>query len=160
MRIEILAIGRLKDGPNRLLFQNYVERFEVLGRAHALGPLKLQELPESRARSANARKDDEAERLMKCADNSGYLVALDERGKTYSSKDFSDFILRSRDDGLSSMTFVIGGADGHGALLKRHAKISLSLGPMTLPHGLARIVLAEQLYRATTIIARHPYHRQ
>jgi len=159
MRFEIIAIGRLKDGPDRKMFQNYTGRLEAIGRPLALGPVQLLELRESRARTEAARKDDEASRIQEAASNKEFLIALDEGGKTFSSKAFADFVGRTRDEGIRSMVFAIGGPDGHGDKLLRGARMRLSLGFMTLPHGLARIVLAEQLYRAATLIAGHPYHR-
>ena len=159
MRIDIAAVGRLKDGPERELYQTYVARLDALGRSHALGPLKLHEVPESRAKTVSARKDDEAGRLSACVDMGGVVIALDESGQAMSSVYFAKFLQSNRDDGVRVVTFAIGGADGHGAQIKTQARLVLSLGAMTLPHGLARVVLIEQLYRATTIIAGHPYHR-
>lgn len=157
MRLTIAAVGRLKDGPERELFQRYWTRLEALGRKHALGPLALVEIPESRASSAAARADDEAKKLVAAA--SGLVVLLDERGKTPTSAAFAADLCRRRDGGAAAVTFLIGGADGHGAAARSAADATLALGALTLPHGLARVVLAEQLYRAATLIAGHPYHR-
>ncbi len=159
MKFLIAAVGRLKDGGERELYARYSERIAALGRKFAFGPLELIELPESRAARAGDRKDDEAQRLIKAAGAAEFIVCLDETGRTTTSAAFSALLTKRRDDGCSLIAFLIGGADGHGAAVAAMAHHKLSLSPMTLPHGLARVVLAEQLYRAATIAAGHPYHR-
>lgn len=158
MRVTIAAIGRLKEGPERELFQRYVSNANALGRRIKLGPLDLIEFAESRRASADERRDEEARRLLD-AIGDAHLVALDERGRQHDSAAFAGTLRRLRDDGTARVVFAIGGADGHGSALLRIAREKLGLGAMTLPHGLVRVVLAEQLYRAATIIAGHPYHR-
>ena len=157
MRLTIAAVGRLKDGPERELFQRYWGRLEALGRKHALGPLSLVEIAESRASSAEARAAEEAKKLLAAA--TGHLVLLDERGRTPTSAVFAANLRACRDRGAAAVTFLIGGADGHGAAARAAAHATMALGALTLPHGLARVVLAEQLYRAATLMAGHPYHR-
>lgn len=159
MRLAILAVGRLKDGPERALYLTYAKRLDEAGRALALGPLTLHELAEGRAQTAPQRREDEARRLLERAGEASVTVALAENGKTLSSEAFARWLAQKRDDGARSVAFLIGGPDGHGAEVLGHAQLTLSLGAMTLPHGLARIVLSEQLYRAATILAGHPYHR-
>lgn len=159
MRITIAAIGRLKAGPERDLLARYCERIEAIGRSVALTPLRLIELPESRAGSAAARSADEAARLLEKTSDTEFKVTLDERGKSISSATFAELLRARRDQGGAGVAFLVGGADGHDQAARNAASLLLSLGPMTLPHGLARIVLAEQIYRAATIIAGHPYHR-
>jgi len=159
MRLTIAAVGRLKPGPERELFKTYVERLESVGRGHHIGPLGLIEILESKGRAAAARREDEAKRLLEKLGHPPYLIVLDEAGKALSSLDFAKLLRRRRDAGEAELAFVIGGADGIGKPLVDRAKLQLALGPMTLSHGLARVVLAEQLYRAGTIIAGHPYHR-
>lgn len=158
MKVSIAAVGRLKD-LERDLVARYVARFDAAGRSLALGPLKIVELSESRGASAAERKSDEAARLLKALHGCDALVVLDERGRSQASADFAGAIARRRDDGLDHLGFAIGGPDGHGDAVLSGATERLALGAMTLPHGLARILLAEQLYRAATIIAGHPYHR-
>lgn len=158
MRIHVAAIGRLKREAERDLLAKYIERFEAVGRGISLGPLKLTELPESRSATADLRKADEAARLLK-ATGSEPRIALDEHGRAISSAAFADWLRKERDGGAQSLALLIGGPDGHGAAALEGAALHLSLGPMTLPHGLARIVLIEQLYRAATILSGHPYHR-
>lgn len=159
MRIDLVAVGKLKDGPERELYRRYVDRLDALGRSHALGPLRLIEVSESRAAGAAERMADEAVRVMKAVASTRAIIALDERGKALTSVAFAELVRRERDAGSDGIAFVIGGPDGQGVAVLSAARLTLSLGAMTLPHGLARVVLAEQLYRAATIIAGHPYHR-
>ena len=158
MRLIVAAVGRLKDAE-RELCERYSKRFDAAGRSLGLGPLTISELSESRAASADARKADEAARLMKAAGAADVRVVLDEGGKALSSEAFARWIAQRRDGGAKGLAFLIGGPDGHGAAALDGAALKLSLGPMTLPHGLARAVLIEQLYRAATILSGHPYHR-
>jgi 23S rRNA (pseudouridine1915-N3)-methyltransferase len=159
MRVIIAAVGKLKDGGERDLLDRYHKRFDQSGRALGLGPLSIIELPESRLPETDARKADEAARLLKAIGDAGLIIALDEHGSHITSDAFSKLIGRHRDDGIKSLALLIGGPDGHGQTALQTAHIKLSLGAMTLPHGLARVILSEQLYRATTILAGHPYHR-
>jgi 23S rRNA (pseudouridine1915-N3)-methyltransferase len=160
MRLLLAAVGRLKDGPERELFARYWERLGQTGRGVAIGPLRLAELAEGRAQTANQRRSDEAVRLLKAAEDADVRVALDVRGKAMTSEAFARWLAEIRDGGMETIAFLIGGPDGHGDSALKAAAVKLSLGSMTLPHGLVRIVLAEQLYRAATILAGHPYHRQ
>jgi 23S rRNA (pseudouridine1915-N3)-methyltransferase len=154
----IAAVGRLKDAERELV-ERYVERFDAAGRVLKLGPLQIFKLPESRAATAELRKADEAQRLLKAAAGADVTVVLDEGGRALSSGTLARLLAKERDGGARTMAFLIGGPDGHGSKALAAAKLRLSLGALTLPHGLARIVLAEQLYRAATILSGHPYHR-
>ena len=159
MRLTIAAIGRMKDGPDRDLADRYVKRLEQAGKPLRFTPVDLIELPEARGDNVETRKADEASRLIAKLEGIEYVVALDERGSAMRSDTFAGLLAKHRDRGTGSMAFVIGGPDGHGAALVKRADYKLTLSPMTLPHGLARIVLVEQLYRAMTILSGHPYHR-
>jgi 23S rRNA (pseudouridine1915-N3)-methyltransferase len=159
MRLIITAVGRLKDGPDRELQDRYLKRLEAAGRSLHLGPVDLIELPEARAVNVDVRKADEAARLLAKCKDADYLVALDEHGRQMTSPTFAQLVAKQRDGGIGALAFVLGGPDGHGPELLTRADYKLSFGPMTLPHGLARILLTEQLYRATTILSGHPYHR-
>jgi len=159
MRLLIAAVGKLKQGPERSLGTHYLGRAEALGRRLNLSPLTSIELPESRASAADARRNAEALALLAKVPADFQMLCLDPAGKPLSSEDFARLLARLRDGGTGGLAFLIGGPDGLGQAALDAAKMSLSLGPMTLPHGLARIVLAEQLYRAMTILAGHPYHR-
>ena len=159
MRITLLSIGRIKSGPETELVKRYVKRFDGTARALGLAAIKILELPESRDENAAVRKQDEAARLLAKAGADAIVVALDEHGASPSSSGFADMIAKYRDAGARDMTFVIGGPDGHGEPVLAAARETIALGAMTLPHGLARVVLVEQLYRAATILNGHPYHR-
>jgi 23S rRNA (pseudouridine1915-N3)-methyltransferase len=159
MRLVLAAVGKLKDGAERELYARYADRIQASGRGVGLGAIDLREIAEGKSQTREARMTDEAERLLaKCGDV-GIRVAMDEKGKAVTSAQFAELVRGWRDRGESGVAFLVGGPDGHGEPARRAATVSLSLGPMTLPHGLARIVLAEQLYRMTTILAGHPYHR-
>jgi len=158
MRLIVAAVGRLKDAE-RDLCERYQKRFDAAGRALGLGPLSIAELSESRAASAAARKAEEATRLLKAAAQASARVVLDEGGKALASEAFAKWLAQTRDGGCKGLAFLIGGPDGHGPEVAQGAALTLSFGAMTLPHGLARAVLVEQLYRATTILSGHPYHR-
>ena len=159
MRVIVAAVGKLKQGAERDLFTHYVQRLETAGRAVALSPVRLDELSESRAASVDLRKADAAQRRLRAASEADVRIVLYERGQSLTSEDFATWIKARRNAGAKTMAFLIGGPDGHGAEALAAADLKLSLGALTLPHGLARIVLAEQLYRVATIIAGHPYHR-
>ena len=159
MRITIVAVGRIKAGPEIDLAERYTKRFGGTARALGLGAIMIHELPESRDGSASVRKQDEAGRLLAKAGGDAILVALDEHGSNPTSSAFADMVAKYRDDGAAEMVFLIGGPDGHGAPVLSAARETIALGAMTLPHGLARVVLLEQLYRTATILSGHPYHR-
>lgn len=159
MRIILAAVGRLKDGAERELYQRYSDRLDAQGRGVSIGPLKLAELPEAKGQTADLRKGDEAGRLLKASEGAELRVVLHERGRGLTSDAFATWLAQQRDGGTKAMAFLIGGPDGHGEAALQSASMLLSLGPMTLPHGLARVILAEQLYRAVTILSGHPYHR-
>ncbi|WP_349359105.1 23S rRNA (pseudouridine(1915)-N(3))-methyltransferase RlmH [Stappia sp.] len=159
MRIHIGCIGRLKTGPERALFERYAERIAKAGRGVALGPLSVIERPESRAARADDRKAEEARALLDALPAGTVVLALDETGKTRASAAFADDLAALRDTGVQDLAFLIGGADGHGAAVLAAARSTLSLGPMTFPHQVVRALVAEQIYRAITILSGHPYHR-
>ena len=159
MRLTVAAVGRMKTGPERELADRYLDRLAKGGTALGLDYAGLAEHPESRAAGAAERKRDEASRLVASLPDKAVLVALDETGKTPSSEDFAAEIARLRDEGTRDLAFLLGGPDGLDPDLRRQARLVLSLGRMTWPHQIARILLAEQLYRAVTILSGHPYHR-
>lgn len=158
MKITIAAVGRLKAGPERALFDRYVERAERAGRSLGF-TFERREFPESNARQADARKDGEAEALMAGLSTGALVVALDERGRSLDSETFAARLSAWRDAGTRDVAFLIGGADGLAGSALDRADLKLGFGAMTWPHQIARIMLAEQLYRAVTILSGHPYHR-
>jgi 23S rRNA (pseudouridine1915-N3)-methyltransferase len=158
VRLTIAAIGRMKAGPERELVARYLDRAIGGGKPLALTGFDVIELPESRASSSASRKADEA-KALRAALPEGIVVALDERGKSIGSEAFSALIARWRDDGRPAISFIIGGADGLDPAFVASADMTLSFSPLTWPHQMVRIMLAEQLYRTTTILSGHPYHR-
>lgn len=159
MRLGLIAIGRLKAGPEKDLEARYMDRFAKAGPAVGLDYSRTLELPESRAGNGDTRKREEGLAVLKGLPEGSLLVLLDERGKALDSAGFAEFIGQSRDSGKRDMTIVIGGADGLDPSLHARADAVLCLGRMTWPHQLVRILMAEQLYRAVTILSGHPYHR-
>jgi 23S rRNA (pseudouridine1915-N3)-methyltransferase len=159
MRVVIAAVGRLKEGPERALFEKYRVRFEAAGRRLGLAPVLWGESSESRAATVAQRQTEEEAALRKLTRDAESIIALHLGGRAYSSENFARLLARLRDDGTKAAAFAIGGPDGLSAALLAAANHKVSFGAITLPHQLARIVLAEQLYRATTILAGHPYHR-
>ena len=159
MRILIAAVGKLKDDEERSIVARYAKRFDQTGKPLGLGPLSIIEFPESRAAATDARRTDEAGRLLNAARDATLKIALDAGGRQYPSETFAKLLGKHADSGVKTCAFLIGGPDGHGDAVLSSADFKLSLGAMTLPHGLARVVLTEQLYRAATILAGHPYHR-
>lgn len=159
MRLLIAAVGKMKDAEERGICDRYSKRLAVAGKPVGLGPLEITELIESRASSADARKTDEAQRLLKATASATIHLALDEGGKQLTSEAFAALLQSHAAEGAKACAFLIGGPDGHGREVLRTADRVLSLGPMTFPHGFARAVLIEQLYRAATILSGHPYHR-
>ena len=159
MRLLIVAVGRLKQGPERDLCGHYLGRAETAGRKHALAPVTMIEVPESRGPTPAARMAAEAMVMIGKIPTSHKLICLDREGEQLGSADFARSLREFRDSGVAGIAFLVGGAEGLAPEVLARADKRLSLGSMTLPHGLARIVLAEQLYRAATILAGHPYHR-
>jgi 23S rRNA (pseudouridine1915-N3)-methyltransferase len=159
MRLVIAAVGRLKDGPERALVEKYRERFEPLAKRLGLAPVVWHEIAESRATEVAKRREEEGAALLKLVRDAEFIVALDERGKQLTSEAFAKTLGARRDGGAKAAGIIIGGPDGLSQAVRDKAHLQVSFGAMTLPHGLARIVLAEQLYRAATILTGHPYHR-
>ncbi len=160
MKLVILAVGRMKAGPERELFDRYSGRTRKAGKSLHLDGPELVEISESRNRDLNTRKQEEAQQLLDAGGKSARIILLDERGQDLSSSAIAKLIADERDRGTGKLCFAIGGADGHGAALKDTAIATIRFGAMTWPHQIARIMLAEQLYRAATILEGHPYHRE
>ena len=152
-------MGRLKAGPERELVARYGERIGPAGRPVGLGPLDIREIDESRARRPSDRKIDEALRLAALLPEAAVLWVLGEIGTNLSSEDFARDLAKLRDAGTSALAFAIGGADGLDESLLARANRKIAFGAMTLPHQIVRVLLLEQIYRATTILSGHPYHR-
>lgn len=159
MRIEICAVGRLRAGPEKTLLDDYVARAGAAGRGIGITRLGLMEVEEKRRLDGAALRNSEAALLKAALPRGAFVVALDERGRTEPSEAFAKRLARWRDDGVSDLAFVIGGASGLSPAMREEASHLLAFGPMTWPHMLVRVMLAEQIYRAMTILAGHPYHR-
>lgn len=155
MRVHICAVGRMRAGAERDLFDDYQTRFDRTGRALALGPLSVVEVEDKK----NLGMAAEGELLSRAIPTGAMLVCMDERGKVLSSPDFAAGLARWRDGGVQDLAFVIGGADGIDPALRAKADFLISFGAMVWPHMLVRVMLAEQLYRAATILGGGPYHR-
>ncbi len=159
MRAAVIAVGRLKPGPEKTIAGEYLTRAEGLGRSCGISRIAITEFAESPASSSASRMAEEGRLLAAARPPKAFSVVLDERGKAIASEAFADLLRRHLDNGTSDMAFLIGGPDGHAPEIRASAGLLLSLGPMTWPHRLVRIMLFEQLYRALTIITGHPYHR-
>jgi 23S rRNA (pseudouridine1915-N3)-methyltransferase len=159
MQVVLLAVGRLKNGPERELCARYAERFAHSGRGVALD-LVMREIEESGAQRAADRQNSEARLIAAACPADAALIAWDERGTALTSAAFAAELGSRRDAGARSIAMVIGGADGLSPALRDKAARVLSFGRLTLPHQLARVLLLEQLYRAASIMAGHPYHRE
>jgi 23S rRNA (pseudouridine1915-N3)-methyltransferase len=155
MRLHLCAVGRLRAGPERALVDDYLDRLGKTGRALGLGPVAEHEVEDKRGGGMAA----EGELLSRAVPAGAVLCVLDERGRVISSPDFAAQLARWRDGGRQDAAFVIGGADGIDPTLRARADLAISFGAMVWPHMLVRVMLAEQLYRAATILAGSPYHR-
>lgn len=159
MKLAIVAIGRLKGGPERELVERY--RGRIAGMAGSLGcsGLDIVELPESRGRRADDRQAEEAAAIRARLPAGSALVIFDERGRALGSEAFAGRVRDWRDAARPAMACVVGGPDGLAQNLRDAADLTLSFGAMTLPHQIVRALVAEQIYRALTILSGHPYHR-
>ena len=159
MRLIVIAVGRLKQGPERELAERYRERVAKAGRAVGLRDIEIIEIRESRAQEAGKRVLEESIALANIIPERAAIAVLDERGENLESASLTGLIKGWRDAGRPAAVFVIGGADGLAAELKERADLKLAFGAATWPHQFVRIMLLEQLYRTVTILAGHPYHR-
>ncbi|MCZ2158007.1 23S rRNA (pseudouridine(1915)-N(3))-methyltransferase RlmH [Bartonella sp. 220] len=159
MQISIFAVGRMKKGAEHKLVHHYLDRFSKSAGAVGFHLKKLQEISESRAQTACLRMEEEGSKLLDFLPEKCQLIVLDERGKSISSSVFAKKLGFYRDEGVRDLIIALGGPDGHNDRIRSRADFLLSFGFMTWPHQIARILLAEQLYRAVTIASNHPYHR-
>ncbi|WP_421790071.1 23S rRNA (pseudouridine(1915)-N(3))-methyltransferase RlmH [Hyphobacterium sp.] len=155
MQFRIIASGQLKSGPERDLIDQYSERIRAGGASLALGPLTETQID---ARNFRDKASESAALASKVPDGAA-LCLLDERGKALTSREFAFTLARWRDDGIRDAAFVIGGADGLDRTAFRSPDLVLSFGKLVWPHMLVRAMLAEQLYRAVSILSGAPYHR-
>ena len=155
MKLSIIAVGKLRQGPEAALINDYLTRFDRIGRGMGLGPVTVIEVDDKK----NGGKAGEGALLEKALPEGAVLVVLDERGKLIKSPDFARKMANWRDQGQRDIAFMIGGADGLDPNLVARADFSLSFGKMVWPHMLSRVMLSEQLYRAASILSGAPYHR-
>lgn len=159
MRLIVAAVGRLKQGPERELAASYCKRAEATGRALGWRAIEIVEIRESRAQDRDRRRTEELIALANVIPNDAVVIILDEHGENLDSAALAGLMRQWRADNRESACFIIGGADGLAPNLLDRAKIRLAFGGATWPHQLVRIMLLEQIYRAGTILSRHPYHR-
>jgi 23S rRNA (pseudouridine1915-N3)-methyltransferase len=159
MRLIVAAVGRMKAGGERELADRYLDRLEKAGRAIGLRSVEVIEIRDSRAQEVERRRMEEAIALANVIPDGAATIVLDEHGDNLDSGTIAGEIRTWRDSGREAAVFVIGGADGLGAEIRRRADVTLSFGAATWPHQLIRVMLLEQLYRAATILSGHPYHR-
>lgn len=159
MKVELVAIGRLKAGPERELCLRYAERFRAIGRGLGLDGPRLSEIGESPARREDDRKAEEFAGIDAAIPAGFRRIVFDERGTPADSAAFAAFLEKYRMDGVPGLALVIGGPDGLSPQIAARADVTLGFGRMTIPHQLVRVLVLEQLYRAATILAGHPYHR-
>lgn len=159
MRLHVLAVGRIKSGPDAELAERYRKRAAQAGRNIGLRDIEIIEIKESRAQQADKRMLEESIALANVTPKGAITVLLDEHGENLGSAALAEKIGAWRDAGHPALAFVIGGHDGLAQNLRDNAKMKLAFGPATWPHQLVRIMLLEQIYRTITILSGHPYHR-
>ncbi|MGB0576051.1 MAG: 23S rRNA (pseudouridine(1915)-N(3))-methyltransferase RlmH [Alphaproteobacteria bacterium] len=151
MRITIVAVGRLRAGPEQTLVDHFAKRISW--------PLEIREVEEKKNLTGDALKRREGELLLENCPTSSQIIALDERGREISSRAFAKKVSDWQDEGIGDLSILIGGADGLDDAVRKRANLTISFGRLTWPHMVVRGLLVEQLYRAQQIIAGHPYHR-
>jgi len=159
MRVIIIAIGRLKQGPERELAETFRKRAQAIGRGLGIREIEIVEIRESRASDIERRRVEESIAIANVIPERATIVILDQSGENLGSAAFAALLREWRAEDRPAVCFVIGGADGLAASLRERAKLKLAFGGATWPHQLVRIMLLEQLYRAGSILAGHPYHR-
>jgi 23S rRNA (pseudouridine1915-N3)-methyltransferase len=160
MRLALVCVGKLKAGPERLLFDRYLKRLSEGVRGAGFAGVDVREIGESRARRPEERRAEEGTAILSAVPKGGALVLLDERGQPLTSEGWAADIGKARDASRPAYTVAIGGPDGLDPSLGAAAHLIVSLGSMTWPHQLVRVMAGEQLYRAITILSGHPYHRR
>lgn len=159
MRITVVAIGRSRAGAEHELVDRYIDRAQHCSRAVGFAGPDIVELSEGREATQTLRRKTEGRKLVAKVPAGGRKIVLDEGGRALTTRELSTLLASWRDDGVPAAVFLIGGPDGHSPDLLRTADLVLSLGAMTWPHLLVRVMIAEQLYRVMAILSGHPYHR-
>ena len=159
MRLTVLTVGFSRGTSEGALIDDYIHRAVQMGRNMGFTAVTVEEVAVSKARDGKTRMAEEAVKLGDRVPVGAHIVLLDAKGKGMTSEDFAEMLGALRDAGTKDLVFVIGGPDGLAPLPGQRAGRSLAFGPQTWPHLLVRAMLAEQIYRALTILAGHPYHR-
>jgi len=159
VRLLILCVGHARGTSEGALTDDFTGRAVNMGRRMGIPDVSVEEVSVSKSRETPKRMQDEAERLAARIPEGSQVVLLDAKGKGMTSEDFAEMIGALRDAGTKHLVFVIGGPDGLGKLPGIKPGRSLAFGPQTWPHLMVRAMLSEQVYRALTILAGHPYHR-
>jgi 23S rRNA (pseudouridine1915-N3)-methyltransferase len=159
MRVVIAAVGRMKQGPERELAERFRKRAATSGRSAGLHDFDIVEIKESRAGETQRRVLEESIAIANIIPERAVTVVLDERGDSMDSASLAGRLQGWRSEDRPTAVFIVGGADGLATSLRQNAHLRLAFGPATWPHQLVRIMLLEQLYRAVTLLAGHPYHR-
>lgn len=154
MQIKIIAIGRLRHGPEAELISDYTARFKRLSRQIGMGEIEILELE-----AAKSSPEREAELIVKALPPGYRVIGLDERGRMMPSERFAETLSELRAEGLPGVAFLIGGASGFAPEIRARCDALLSFGAMVWPHALVRAMLCEQLYRAGAILTGSPYHK-
>ena len=153
MRLTFLVVGTMKSGPERDLVDEYIKRARPVARG--LGFRGIEEVEVA----SGGGLDAEAARILEKIPQGARLIRLDEFGPAMGSADFASNLANWRDQGTPDLVFLIGGAEGYGEAVRRAATDTLAFGPQTWPHRFVRAMLAEQVYRAMSILAGTPYHK-
>lgn len=153
MRLTLLTVGRLKSGPEKELVDDYVNRFRKAGRSLGFRGFDLIEVESGGGMAA------EGTRLLAKFPKGAKVLRLDEHGPQMTSKAFAKHLAKSRDQGTPDLVFLIGGAEGYSQAIRDAAPDTLAFGPQTWPHRLVKVMLAEQVYRAASLLAGSPYHK-
>jgi len=157
--VTLAAVGRARDQPETVLFKEFWQRAAAIGPRLGFTAFSTLIVDTSRRATAEARTLEEAERLTRKAPLAAHRIVCDERGRSMTSDAFAAILKQLRDDGASDVLFVIGGPDGLSPSFRTGAQHVIAFGSQTWPHLLVRAMLAEQIYRALTILLGHPYHR-
>ncbi len=159
MNIGIIGVGRMKEGAEQILLNRYGERAKKIGKQIGLDGFNIIEIAESKANNKERRKEQEAKLILANIKKNAKIIVLHEGGKNINSAQFTQKIASWRDEGEKELQFIIGGPDGLDKIIMAKADMVLSFSSLTWPHQLVRIMLMEQLYRLTTILTNHPYHK-
>ena len=153
MHITLISVGKLKKGPEKELVDDYVARFNKSGPSIGLRSLKLVDL------ASGGGLEAEGKLILNAVPSGAHVFRLDEHGAALTSVKFANQIAKLRDRGTSELCFLIGGAEGYSSAVREAFPNTLALGPQTWPHRLVKAMIAEQLYRAVSLLAGLPYHK-